>query len=45
MPCAALSFPFDAAVHVVLDDFGAAGRAYRETAESDADFASIVSDH
>jgi hypothetical protein len=27
---------FDVAVHIVLDDFGAAGKIYRETDEADA---------
>ena len=26
---------FDVTVHIVLDDFGKAGRVYRETAEED----------
>ncbi len=45
MPSASSLVPnIDAAVHVVLDDFGTAGRAYRETDESNASFASVVSD-
>jgi hypothetical protein len=28
---------FEVTVHIVLDDFGKAGRAYRETAEEAAD--------
>jgi hypothetical protein len=35
---------FDVAVHIVLDDFGKAGRAYRETAEEAADFNTVVDD-
>jgi hypothetical protein len=35
---------FDVTVHIVLDDFGKAGRAYRETAEEAADFNSVVDD-
>jgi hypothetical protein len=35
---------FDVTVHIVLDDFGKAGRAYRETAEETADFNTVVDD-
>jgi hypothetical protein len=35
---------FDATVHIVLDDFGNSGRAYRETAEEAADFNTVVDD-
>jgi hypothetical protein len=35
---------FDVTVHIVLDDFGKAGRAYRETAEEDASLGSVVDD-
>jgi hypothetical protein len=35
---------FDVAVHVVLDDFGRLGRAYREIDEAKADAATIVDD-
>ena len=35
---------FDVAVHVVLDDFGKAGRAYRETSEEDTTLGSVVDD-
>jgi hypothetical protein len=31
-------------VHIVLDDFGNSGRAYRETAEEAADFNTVVDD-
>jgi hypothetical protein len=31
-------------VHIVLDDFGNSGRAYRETAEEAADFNTVVED-
>jgi hypothetical protein len=41
---ATLAPQFDVAVHIVLDDFGRAGRAYRETAEEDADFHTVVDD-
>lgn len=34
----------DATVHIVLDDFGNSGRAYRETAEGFADFNTVVDD-
>jgi len=35
---------FDITVHIVLDDFGKAGRAYRETAEEDTTLGSVVDD-
>jgi hypothetical protein len=35
---------FDATVHIVLDDFGNSGRAFRETAEEAADFNTVVDD-
>jgi hypothetical protein len=35
---------FDVTVHIVLDDFGKAGRAYRETDEREASFGTIVDD-
>ncbi len=35
---------FDVAVHVVLDDFGKAGRAYRECDEAQASFGTVVDD-
>jgi hypothetical protein len=35
---------FDVTVHIVLDDFGNSGRAYRETAEEAADFNTVVDD-
>ena len=35
---------FNATVHIVLDDFGNAGRAYRETDEQQASFETIVDD-
>ena len=35
---------FDVTVHVVLDDFGKAGRAYRETDEAQASFETVVDD-
>jgi hypothetical protein len=35
---------FDVTVHIVLDDFGKAGRAYRETAEEAANFDAVVDD-
>ncbi len=33
---------FDVTVHIVLDDFGQAGRAYRETDEERADLEEVV---
>jgi hypothetical protein len=45
MPSAASLVPnFDVAVHIVLDDFGKHGRAYRETDEATASFEDVVSD-
>jgi hypothetical protein len=35
---------FDVTVHIVLDDFGKAGRAYRETSEEDTTLGSVVDD-
>jgi hypothetical protein len=35
---------YDVTVHIVLDDFGGSGRAYRETAEEAADFNTVVDD-
>ena len=35
---------FDVTVHIVLDDFGKAGRVYRETAEEDTTLGSVVDD-
>jgi hypothetical protein len=35
---------FDVTVHLVLDDFGKLGRAYREIDETKADVATIVDD-
>jgi|SRR5580704_7572403 hypothetical protein len=35
---------FDVTVHIVLDDFGKAGRVYRETAEEDTILGSVVDD-
>jgi hypothetical protein len=35
---------FDVTVHIVLDDFGKAGRVYRETDEEDATLGSVVDD-
>lgn len=35
---------FDTAVHIVFDDFGKHGRAYRETDEANASFESVVDD-
>jgi hypothetical protein len=35
---------FDIAVHVVLDDFGAAGRVYRETDEARASRGDVIDD-
>src|SRR5215472_1722593 len=45
MPSAASLVPlFDVAVHIVLDDFGKHGRAYRETDEATARFEDVVDD-
>jgi hypothetical protein len=35
---------FDVTVHIMLDDFGKAGRAYRETADEDTSLGSVVDD-
>ena len=35
---------FDVTVHIVLDDFGAPGRAYRETDETRATLTEVVDD-
>ena len=35
---------FDITVHIVLDDFGKAGRAYRETDEEDTTLGSVIDD-
>ena len=35
---------FDVTVHIVLDDFGKAGRAYRETDEEDPTLGSVIDD-
>ena len=35
---------FDVTVHIVLDDFGKAGRAYRETDQEDTTLGSVVDD-
>jgi hypothetical protein len=35
---------FDVTVHIVLDDYGKAGRVYRETAEEDTTIGSVVDD-
>jgi hypothetical protein len=35
---------FSGTVHIVLDDFGNAGRVYRETAEADAALESVIDD-
>ena len=43
MPSSASLVPhFDVAVHIVLDDFGGLGRAYRETDEANASFDAVV---
>ncbi len=45
MPSSASLVPhFDITVHIVLDDFGKAGRAYRETAEEDTNLGSVIDD-
>lgn len=36
--------PFDVTIHIVLDDFGAAGRAYRGTDETRAGLADMIDD-
>ena len=35
---------FDVTVHIVLDDYGKAGRVYRETDEEDTTIGSVVDD-
>jgi hypothetical protein len=35
---------FDVTVHIVLDDFGKAGRAYRETDEREASLETVIDD-
>jgi (2Fe-2S) ferredoxin len=35
---------FDVTVHIVLDDYGKAGRVYRETDEAQASFETVVDD-
>jgi hypothetical protein len=35
---------FDVTVHIVLDDFGAAGRVYRETDETGASHSDVIDD-
>jgi hypothetical protein len=35
---------FDVTVHIVLDDFGRAGRAYRETDEAQAGLENVIDD-
>jgi len=43
MPSSASLVPsFDVAVHIVLDDFGKHGRAYRETDGAAASFDTVV---
>jgi hypothetical protein len=37
-----LTFAHDATVHIVLDDFGPLGRAYRETDEAQSDEQAII---
>ena len=45
MPSSASLVPaIDVAVHIVLDDFGLLGRAYRETDENSASFDTVVED-
>jgi len=41
-PALAPAHPTSRAVYVVLDDFGALGRAYREMDETEADLAHVV---
>ncbi len=44
-PASAKSVPqSDTTVHIVLDDFGKSGRAYRETDAADAGFDTVVDD-
>ena len=35
---------FDVTVHIVLDDFGTAGRVYRETGEEETTLGSVIDD-
>jgi hypothetical protein len=35
---------FDVTVHIVLDDFGKIGRAYREVGEAEADLDTVIDD-
>ena len=45
MPSSAFLVPhFDITVHIVLDDYGKAGRVYRETDEEDTTVGSVVDD-
>ena len=45
MPSSASLVPnFDITVHIVLDDFGKAGRVYRETDEQEAGLESVIDD-
>ncbi len=45
MPASASLVPtFDVEVHIVLDDFGPLGRAYRETDEANASLNTVVED-
>ena len=41
---ASLAPHFDVTAHIVLDDFGKAGRVYRETGEEDTTLGSVVDD-
>ena len=36
--------PFDHNIHIVLEDYGRLGRAYRETGEADADRKTLIDD-
>jgi hypothetical protein len=45
MPFSTLLAPhFNVTVHVILDDFGKSGRAYRETDEADTSLESVIDD-
>ena len=45
MPSSASLVPhFDVAVHIVLDDFGKAGRAYREADERETSLETVIDD-
>jgi hypothetical protein len=44
IPSPPLRPDFDTTVYVVLDDFGPAGRAYRETDEDKADLETLIRD-